>query len=84
MKGVANPFSIAAKKETRSRAGFWERIRVDKKRGSAQTILGLVAQTLLMAILFHALLALVLIDFRFTAFLDGTHGGIVSVVKKVV
>ena len=72
------------KKETRWRAGFWERIRVDKKRGSAQTILGLVAQTLLMAILFHALLALVLINFRFTAFLDGTHGLVFRLLKKVV
>jgi hypothetical protein len=35
--------------------------------------LGLVAQTLFMAILFHALFALMLVDFRFTAFLDGTH-----------
>jgi hypothetical protein len=30
-----------------------------------------------MAILLHALFALVLIDFRFTAFLNGTHGCIV-------
>ena len=27
-----------------------------------------------MAVLLHALLALVLVDFRFTAFLDGAHG----------
>jgi hypothetical protein len=27
-----------------------------------------------MAILFHALLALVLVNFGFTAFLNGTHG----------
>jgi len=27
-----------------------------------------------MAVLLHALLALVLIDFRFAAFLDGAHG----------
>lgn len=40
-------------------------------------ILGFVAQALLMAILLHALFALVLIDFRFTAFLNGTHGCIV-------
>lgn len=36
--------------------------------------LRLVAQALLVAILLHALLALVLIDFRFTAFLNGAHG----------
>jgi hypothetical protein len=35
---------------------------------------GLVAETLLVAVLLHALLALVLVDFRFTAFLDGAHG----------
>ena len=35
--------------------------------------LGLVAQTLLVAILLHALLALVLVDLCFTAFLDGSH-----------
>ena len=46
--------------------------------------LGLVAQTLLMAILFHALLALVLVNFRFTAFLDGTHGLVFRLLKKVV
>lgn len=27
-----------------------------------------------MAVLLHALLALVFVDFRFTAFLDGAHG----------
>jgi hypothetical protein len=36
--------------------------------------LGLVAETLFMAVLLHALLALVLVDLRFTAFLDGAHG----------
>jgi len=36
--------------------------------------LGFVAETLLVAILLHALLALVLVDFCFTAFLDGAHG----------
>lgn len=56
------------------RAGFCEEIVVVKKRCCADEILGFIAQTLLMAILFHALLALVLIDFRFTAFLNGTHG----------
>ena len=35
---------------------------------------GLVAETLLVAVLLHALLALVLVDFCFTAFLDGAHG----------
>ncbi len=47
-------------------------------------MLGLVAQTLFMAILFHALLALVLIDFRLTAFLDGTHGCLCRLLKKIV
>ena len=36
-------------------------------------MLRLVAQTLLVAIRLHALATLVLIDFRFTAFLQGTH-----------
>ena len=40
--------------------------------------LGLVAQTLLMAVLLHALLALVLIDFGLTAFLNGAHGVLLS------
>src|SRR5690606_12978605 len=35
---------------------------------------GLVAQTLLMAVLLHALLALVLVDLRLTAFLQRAHG----------
>ena len=39
--------------------------------------LGLVAETLLMAILLHALFALVLIDLGLTAFLDGAHGSCV-------
>ena len=42
-------------------------------RGEAQG-LGLVAETLLMAVLLHALFALVFIDLRFTAFLNGAHG----------
>jgi hypothetical protein len=36
---------------------------------------GLIAEALLVAILLHALLALVLVDFGLTAFLDGAHGG---------
>jgi hypothetical protein len=36
---------------------------------------GLVAETLLVAVLLHALFALVLIDLGFPAFLDGAHGG---------
>ncbi len=36
--------------------------------------LGLVAETLFMAILLHALLALVLVDLCFAAFLNGAHG----------
>jgi hypothetical protein len=35
---------------------------------------GLVAETLFMAVLLHALLALVFVNFRFTAFLNGAHG----------
>ena len=35
---------------------------------------GLVAEALFMAVLLHALFALVLVDLRFTAFLDGAHG----------
>jgi hypothetical protein len=35
---------------------------------------GLVAETLLVAVLLHALLALVFVDLGFTAFLDGAHG----------
>ena len=41
-------------------------------------MLGLVAQTLLVAILLHALLALVLVDFGLTAFLNGAHGVLLS------
>jgi hypothetical protein len=37
--------------------------------------LGLVAETLFMAVLLHALLALVLVDLGLTAFFDGAHGG---------
>ncbi len=36
--------------------------------------LGLVAETLFMAVLLHALLTLMLIDLCFTAFLNGAHG----------
>ena len=36
--------------------------------------LGLVAETLFMAVLLHALLTLVLVDLCFTAFLNGAHG----------
>jgi hypothetical protein len=36
--------------------------------------LGLVAETLFMAILLHAFFALVLVDLCFTAFLNGSHG----------
>ena len=36
--------------------------------------LGLVAETLFMAVLLHALLALVLVDLCFAAFLNGAHG----------
>jgi hypothetical protein len=35
---------------------------------------GLVAETLFVAVLLHALLALVLVDLGFTTFLDGAHG----------
>jgi hypothetical protein len=41
---------------------------------SSNQVLGLVAETLLVAVLLHALLALVLVDLCFTAFLDGAHG----------
>jgi small basic protein len=34
---------------------------------------GLVAETLFMAVLLHALLALVLVDLGLTTFLDGAH-----------
>ena len=36
--------------------------------------LGLVAETLFMAVLLHALLTLVLVDLCFTAFLNRAHG----------
>jgi hypothetical protein len=36
--------------------------------------LGLVAETLFVAVLLHALFALVLVDLGLTAFLDGAHG----------
>ncbi len=36
-------------------------------------VLGLVAEPLLVAVLLHALLALVLVDLCLTAFLDGAH-----------
>ena len=36
--------------------------------------LGLVAETLFVAVLLHALLALVLVDLGLTAFLNGAHG----------
>jgi hypothetical protein len=42
-------------------------------KGSNQ-VLGLVAETLFVAVLLHALLALVLVDLGLTAFLDGAHG----------
>jgi hypothetical protein len=45
-------------------------VKTDQSQG-----LGLVAETLLVAVLLHALLALVLIDLSLTAFLDGAHGG---------
>jgi hypothetical protein len=35
---------------------------------------GLVAEPLLVAVLLHALLALVLVDLCLTAFLNGAHG----------
>lgn len=41
--------------------------------GINQFLLGLVAQTLLVAVLLHTLLALVLVDLGFAAFLDGSH-----------
>ena len=44
------------------------------RRGVGAEGLGLVAETLLMAILLHALFALMLVDLRFTAFLYGAHG----------
>jgi len=49
---------------------------VDQKyvRVTRPSLLGLVAETLFMAILLHALLALVLVDLCFTAFLNRAHG----------
>ncbi len=41
--------------------------------------LGLVAETLFMAVLLHALFALVLIDLGLTTFFDGAHGYTVGV-----
>jgi hypothetical protein len=46
---------------------------VKAKYGRRQ-VLGPVAETLLVAVLLHALLALVLVDLGLTAFLDGAHG----------
>ena len=46
--------------------------------------LALVAQTLLVAVEFHPLLALVLGDFRFASFLQGTHRDWFLVVALVV
>jgi len=40
--------------------------------------LGLVAKALFVAVLFHPLLALVFVDFRFTTFLNGAHGVLLS------
>ena len=44
--------------------------------------LRLVTKTLLVTILLHALAALMLGDFRFASFLQGTHSGIVSLACK--
>ena len=42
--------------------------------GGPRGVLGLVAQALFVAVLLHALLALVLVDLGLAAFLDGAHG----------
>jgi hypothetical protein len=59
--------SFTKKPETRERA-----LALEEEQSSLTS--GLVAQTLLVAVLLHALLALVLVDLGFTAFLDGAHG----------
>ena len=50
-------------------------VKASPARGSSPAIywLALVAQTLLVAVEFHPLFALVLGDFRFASFLQGTH-----------
>jgi hypothetical protein len=44
--------------------------------------LRLVTETLLVAVLLHALFALVLVDLRFPAFFNGAHGVTVAVVLR--
>jgi hypothetical protein len=44
------------------------------KRYLKKAALRLVTQTLLVAVLLHALLALMLVDLGLTTFLDGAHG----------
>jgi hypothetical protein len=48
--------------------------RTDARSHERANRLGLIAQTLLVTILAQTLLALVLVDFGFAAFLEGTHG----------
>jgi hypothetical protein len=48
-------------------------IQADRKDFPRPIALGLVAETLFVAVLLHALLALVLVDLRFTTFFDGAH-----------
>jgi hypothetical protein len=45
--------------------------------------LGLITKPLLVAVLLHALLALVLIDLGFTTFLDGAHGVLFGLRRKI-
>ena len=58
------------------------RIRCEKPKTEARcltTWLRLVAQTLLVAVFFHPLAALVLGDFCFSSFLQRAHRGVVAI-----
>jgi len=58
---------------------------IEELRAAEKTSLGLVAQTLLVAILLHALLALVLVDLGLPAFFKRSHRSFVFLgVRRIV